>query len=123
MWEDRKMSVIDRERLSELAASPVSRRRMLQGSGLALASPGLIAESLSRPAAAQTAKFGTLVIAVQEGDTRTLDPQGANELTVPLFLRGLYNQLLTFPGSDFSKVISDVATKWEVSADGLSYVF
>jgi len=83
----------------------------------------LIAASLSRAAKAQTPKLGTLVVAVQEGDTRTLDPQGANELTVPMFLRGLYDQLLTFPGSDFSKVTSDVATKWDVSADGLTYVF
>ena len=27
-----------------------------------------------------------MVVAIQEGDTRTLDPQGANELTVPIFL-------------------------------------
>ena len=68
-------------------------------------------------------KLGTLVVAIQEGDTRTLDPEGANELTVPIFLRAVYNQLLTFPGSDFSKVTSDVATKWDVSADGLTYTF
>ena len=30
---------------------------------------------------------------------------------------------MTFPGSDFSKVTSDIATKWDVSADGLTYVF
>jgi peptide/nickel transport system substrate-binding protein len=82
-----------------------------------------MAAALSRPAHAQTRKLATLVVAVQEGDTRTLDPQGANELTVPLFLRGLYDQLLTFPGSEFGRVTSDLATKWNVSADGLTYVF
>ena len=117
------MSGIGRDRQSQFSLSSVSRRRLLQSTGIAVALPSLIAESLSRAAKAQTPKLGTLVVAVQEGDTRTLDPQGANELTVPIFLRGMYDQLLTFPGSDFSKVTSDVATKWDVSADGLTYVF
>ena len=64
-----------------------------------------------------------MVVAVQEGDTRTIDPQGANELTVPLFLRGLYDQMVTFPGSEFSRVVPDIAAKWNVSPDGLTYVF
>jgi peptide/nickel transport system substrate-binding protein len=117
------MSGIDRDKQGQFSIPSVSRRRLLQSTGIAAALPSLIAASLSRAAKAQTPKLGTLVVAVQEGDTRTLDPQGANELTVPMFLRGLYDQLLTFPGSDFSKVTSDVATKWDVSADGLTYVF
>ena len=117
------MSGIGRDRQGQFSLPSVSRRRLLQSTGIAVALPSLIAASLSRAAKAQTPKLGTLVVAVQEGDTRTLDPQGANELTVPMFLRGLYDQLLTFPGSDFSKVTSDVATKWDVSADGLTYVF
>src|SRR5208283_1327626 len=117
------MSGIGRDRQGQFSLPSVSRRRLLQSTGIAVALPSLIAASLSRAAKAQTPKLGTLVVAVQEGDTRTLDPQGANELTVPIFLRGMYDQLLTFPGSDFSKVTSDVATKWDVSADGLTYVF
>lgn len=117
------MSGIGRDKQGQFSLPSVSRRHLLQSTGIAAALPSLIAASLSRAAKAQTPKLGTLVVAVQEGDTRTLDPQGANELTVPMFLRGLYDQLLTFPGSDFSKVTSDVATKWDVSADGLTYVF
>jgi peptide/nickel transport system substrate-binding protein len=82
-----------------------------------------MAAALSAPARAQAKKLGTLVVAIQEGDTRTLDPQGANELTVPIFLRAIHDQMLTFPGSDFSRVTADLASKWDVSADGLTYVF
>jgi peptide/nickel transport system substrate-binding protein len=117
------MSEFDRAKGRRISMPFFSRRRFIQSTGIAAALPTLMAASLSGPAKAQTPKIGALVVAIQEGDTRTLDPQGANELTVPIFLRGLYDQLLTFPGSDFSKVTSDVATKWDVSSDGLTYVF
>jgi len=117
------MSGTDRDNRIQSATPTLSRRRLLRSATIAAALPSLMVASLSRPAKAQTAKIGALVVAVQEGDTRTLDPQGANELTVPIFLRALYDQLLTFPGSDFSKVISGLATKWDVSGDGLTYVF
>ena len=69
-------------------------------------------------------KLSTLVVAVQEGDTRTLDPQSANELTVPIFLKALYDQLVTFPGSAYDHVVQDYAASgWTVSPDGLTYVF
>jgi peptide/nickel transport system substrate-binding protein len=73
--------------------------------------------------ASRQARLSTLVVATEEGDTRTLDPQGANELTVPMFLKAMYDQLTTFPGSVFSRVTGDVATSWKVSPDGLTYVF
>ncbi len=87
---------------------------MLQQAAVGAALPALMSAALSAPARAQGKQLSTLVVAIQEGDTRTIDPQGANELTVPIFLRGIYDQLLTFPGSDFSKVTSDFATKWDV---------
>jgi peptide/nickel transport system substrate-binding protein len=97
----------------------VSRRTVLGGMGAAAALPlflgGLKAEGQN--------KITTLVVAIEEGDTRTLDPQGANELTVPVYLKIMYDQLVTFPGSKFDRVISDVATTWNVSPDGLTYAF
>jgi peptide/nickel transport system substrate-binding protein len=106
-----------------LRRSSISRRRFLRDSAIAATLPGVLAGTLSTRTSAQQKKLGTLVVAIQEGDTRTLDPDGANELTVPIFLRATYDQLLTFPGSDFSKVTSGFATKWDVSSDGLTYVF
>jgi peptide/nickel transport system substrate-binding protein len=108
-------------KLSQLAL--LSRRTLFHHAAIGAMLPALMTASLTAPAKAQSKQLSTLVVAIQEGDTRTLDPEGANELTVPIFLRAIYNQLLTFPGSDFSRVTADLATKWDVSADGLTYVF
>jgi len=88
--------------------------------GAAAAAPFLFGPAAR--AFAQANKLTTLVVATEEGDTRTLDPQGANELTVPMFLIAMYDQLVTFPGSVFSRVVADVASSWRVSPDGLTYV-
>ncbi|HEX4769132.1 MAG TPA: ABC transporter substrate-binding protein, partial [Lichenihabitans sp.] len=113
----------NRDDLNPNSVSSLSRRRFLRQSAIASALPSLMTLALQGPASAQAKKLGTLVVAIQEGDTRTLDPQGANELTVPIFLRAIYDQILTFPGSDFRSVTADLATKWDVSPDGLTYVF
>jgi len=121
--EDETMSDHDRGKQSRSRIPPITRRRFIKSASVAAALPTLMTAALSRPGHAQTRKLPTLVVAVQEGDTRTIDPQGANELTVPLFLRGLYDQMVTFPGSEFGRVVPDIAAKWNVSPDGLTYVF
>ena len=103
-----------------------SRRDFLQRSAVATGLSGLMSLALTGAGSAQAAPpktLDTLIVAVQEGDTRTLDPEDADELTVPIFLRAIYDQLLTFPGSDVTRVAPDLATDWDVSADGLTYVF
>jgi peptide/nickel transport system substrate-binding protein len=103
-----------------------SRRDFLKQSAIATGLSGLMSSALASVTSAQTAhpsKLDTLVVAVQEGDTRTIDPDDANELTVPLFLRAIYDQMVTFSGSDVTRVIPGFATKWNVSSDGLTYVF
>ena len=72
---------------NRLLGGAMSRRHFLRSASIAAALPTLMTGALIGPARAQSAKLGTLVVAIQEGDTRTLDPQGANELTVPIFLR------------------------------------
>ena len=125
--------------VSEILDRPVSRRGFLTRASLVVAVPPVLIATLeactdkaTQPsgaassvagAASSAAKLDTLIIAVQAGDTRTLDPQGASELSTPLFLRGLYDQLTTFPGEDFSTVVGDSATDWTVSPDGKTYVF
>jgi len=92
---------------------------MLGGLGAAAAVPFF----LGTDSWAAGSKLSTLVVTIEEGDTRTLDPQGANELTVPVYLKIMYDQLVTFPGSAFNRVTTDLATSWTVSPDGLTYVF
>lgn len=87
------------------------------------ASGGAASAPASGGASTAPAALDTLVVAVQEGDTRTLDPQSANELTVPMFLKVLYDQIVTFPGSEFDRVVPAVAKDWTISPDGLTYVF
>jgi peptide/nickel transport system substrate-binding protein len=111
---------------SDLLAVPASRRSFLQHSAVAGGLSGLMSLALTegtRAEAAQPSKLDTLVVAVQEGDTRTVDPDDADELTVPLFLRAIYDQMVTFAGSDVTRVVPDFATSWDVSSDGLTYVF
>lgn len=127
-----------------LLRRPLSRRNFLTSAGAAVAGSAALLTALeacspagtaqpsgatAQPSAGNTAqpsagnKLDTLVVAVQEGDTRTLDPQSANELTVPMFLKVLYDQLVTFPGSKFDQVVPAFAKDWTVSPDGLTYVF
>jgi peptide/nickel transport system substrate-binding protein len=100
----------------------ISRRAALGGMGAAFAAPFFLRGG-SEAFGQTKGKISTLVVAIEEGDTRTLDPQGANELTVPVYLKIMYDQLVTFPGSEFGRVVKDFATTWSVSADGLTYVF
>jgi peptide/nickel transport system substrate-binding protein len=126
--------------LEELIQARFSRRQLLQRGALAVVVPSALLTALeacspssqtAAPASAGPAgsaetgakQLDTLIVAVQEGDTRTLDPQSANELTVPVFLKVLYDQLVTFPGSAYDKVVPDQSSDWTVSPDGLTYVF
>jgi len=119
--------------VKEILNRPASRRQFLMRASLAVAIPPVLMATIeacspssstsTASAAAAGKKLDTLVVAVQAGDLRTLDPQDASELSTPLFLRGLYDQLTTFPGSTFNTVVADGAANWTVSSDGLTYVF
>lgn len=123
----------DPDWVRELLNHPFSRRQFLVRAGAAVALPPVLMatiEACGSSASSPTASGGangktldTLVVAVQAGDLRTLDPQDASELSTPLFLRGLYDQLAYWPGSTFSTPVADAAANWNVSADGLTYVF
>lgn len=119
--------------VKEILGAPVSRRQFLTRASLVVTIPPILMATIeacnsattTSTATAGTAgkKIDTLIVAVQAGDTRTLDPQDASELSTPLFLRGLYDQLTSFPGSTFNTVVADGAANWTVSPDGLTYVF
>lgn len=101
-----------------------SRRSFLAGSVAAIAFPTLIAGALEGCGAGQPArKVKTLVVALNEGSLRTLDPSNAYEPEWFVIGRALYDQLVTFRGSNASKILPDYAATWDVSKDGLSYVF
>lgn len=117
--------------VEEILARRVSRRGFIARAGLAVGVPPVLMATLeacntassSSASASSSAVTDTLLIAVQAGDLRTLDPQDASELSTPLFLRGLYDQVTYWPGSTFSQNMPDAAVNWNVSADGLTWVF
>ena len=54
---------------------------------------------------------------------RTLDPGRTQEVTALMINKALYDTLVTFHGEDVKTIRPSIATKWSVSADGLSYTF
>ncbi len=94
-------------------------------------SPSAPAEQATQPAdaqptqaPAQEAKAGnkTLVIA-RVFDIRTLDPERQYELTPPMIMHAVYENLVTFDGTDYTKVVPFLAKSWDISDDGLVYTF
>ncbi len=93
--------------------------------------PPAPAEQATQPATAQPtsapaqeAKAGnkTLVIA-RVFDIRTLDPERQYELTPPMIMHAVYENLVTFDGTDYTKVVPFLAKSWDISDDGLVYTF
>ncbi len=72
------------------------------------------------PAQAEGGK--TLVIA-RVFDIRTLDPERQYELTPPMIMHAVYENLVTFEGTDYTKVVPFLAKSWDISDDGLVYTF
>jgi len=74
----------------------------------------------ARRATAADAK--TFVIGGAE-DTTSLDPARGFELKTGIVLKAAYDTLVTFPADNTAKIIPNLATKWDISADGLTYTF
>lgn len=73
-------------------------------------------------APAQAEGGQTLVIA-RVFDIRTLDPERQYELTPPMIMHAVYENLVTFEGTDYTKVVPFLAKSWDISDDGLVYTF
>ena len=65
----------------------------------------------------------TLVIAKYISDLITLDPAEVYEATGGEVVNNVYERLVTFDPSDFSKPVGGVAESWTVSQDGLTFTF
>lgn len=98
-------------------------RRTFAASAIALAVfPPLL--SMTRAARAAEPLGGKpLVVVMKAGSLRTLDPNNAYEAEWFIFGKALYNQLVTLRGSELDKIAADYASAWDVSDDGLTYVF
>ncbi|WP_234689319.1 ABC transporter substrate-binding protein [Allorhizobium ampelinum] len=65
----------------------------------------------------------TLVVAKYISDLITLDPAEVYEATGGEVVNNVYERLITFDPSDFTKPVGGVAESWTVSEDGLTFTF
>ncbi len=69
-----------------------------------------------------SAQGKTLVIGIAE-NTTSLDPARGFEPTGGIIEKAAYDTLVTFPPDNVSKIVPNLATKWDISSDGLTYTF
>ena len=94
----------------------IDRRKLLAGSGFALASA-----TLSQSALAQQGARKILVIASNQ-DIPNFDPHIATGYSASMFLRNTYDSLVRVEGNP-PKPVPHLAASWTVAADGLDYTF
>ena len=90
-------------------------RRLIGLCGLAAA----LSLSLAPPAAAQK---DTLVIGLKD-EAASLDPAKAYETTSFALVWEMYDNLVQANKDDFMKIEPELATSWEISADGKTWIF
>jgi peptide/nickel transport system substrate-binding protein len=88
--------------------------------GLALVLGTLVVAAA--PAQAQS-RQETLILARNIDDYVTNDVHRTYELVSQIIDHAAYDTLVTMEGPDFTKIQPRLATKWEVSKDGLTYTF
>ncbi|MBN1955250.1 MAG: ABC transporter substrate-binding protein [Anaerolineae bacterium] len=65
----------------------------------------------------------TLYDIVGAGDTDTLDPAWNYESAGDAIILNVYEQLVTYDGANATEFVPALAEDWDISADGLTYVF
>ena len=90
-------------------------RRLIGLCGLAAA----LSLSLAPPAAAQK---DTLVIGLKD-EAASIDPAKAYETTSFALVWEMYDNLVQANKDDFMKIEPELATSWEISADGKTWIF
>jgi peptide/nickel transport system substrate-binding protein len=89
---------------------------------VSLAATACLAGSLALPLHAATPR-DTLVVAMAFDDIISLDPAEAFEISAGELMGNAYDRLLRFDVNDPSRLVSDLARAWKVSADGKTYSF
>lgn len=102
----------------------VRRRRFFKATavGLSIAAAASLGFGPLSPAFAGT-PADTLVVAKYISDLITVDPAEVYEATGGEVVNNVYERLLTFDPSDFTKPVGGVAESWAISDDGLTFTF
>jgi peptide/nickel transport system substrate-binding protein len=101
----------------------MNRRQFLQLSAAAATMAAVMDPLLNVPAAAQTASIKPLLAGRDLSDIQSLDPHRAYETTYLITDEACYDTLLTFNQNKFDKLVSRLATSWEVPPDGKKLTF
>jgi peptide/nickel transport system substrate-binding protein len=102
---------------------PIRKGRAARVVGLALVllSVGVITQLA---AASSTRTAGASVLVVDNVyNNHLLDPARETSSSANIALHAMYDTLVTYSGTDYSKVLPDLATSWVVSPDGKSITF
>jgi peptide/nickel transport system substrate-binding protein len=75
------------------------------------------------PTEFKSADPSTFYDIVGAGDTDTLDPAWNYESAGDAVILNVYEQLVTYNGSDATSFVPALAESWEISDDGMTYVF
>jgi len=85
---------------------------------------GLVLPTLLQTISSASPKQTTLIVAMTQGQLRTLDPDDAYEGGWWFMLgKALYDQLYTYRGASLTRIVNNLVTTSDVSTDGLTYVF
>ena len=85
--------------------------------------PTATPRALPTPTPSAGPKYGGTLLMSAYADTKDWDPLGSSSLSSVISYSQLYNQIVQFDTVDTNKVIGDLAESWDVSADGLTYIF
>lgn len=86
-------------------------------------SPKAGAPSPTPKAAAEQPRRGGILMTASAGDPPSLDIHQESTYMTQLPLGGAYSTIIQFDPMDDTKIIPDLAEKWDVSADGAIYTF
>jgi peptide/nickel transport system substrate-binding protein len=111
----------DRRSIGSGAIAIEGKQAMIRDVGAALVASAIV---LSAPAGADAATpRDTLVIGANLGAFITLDPAAINESVIAGIIRNACDSLVMLSPDDLSKVVPNLAERWETSADGRTTTF
>src|SRR5205085_9584269 len=102
----------------------IMRRHLRQAGTLIVAAAVALSGLAARPAApAHATAGGTLLVARDIRDAKTMDPGRFYEFTGGAMAANCYDTLVTFKGKNTAQPMPDLATSWSIGGGGKVFTF
>jgi peptide/nickel transport system substrate-binding protein len=98
-------------------------RSLLPICGVALLGGAVVLSACGSTNAASVSRARTLIIGTPMQSEGPWDPALAFEDIYRMVFKSTYDQLVTYKGDDYSKIVPDAAESWSASPDGMTYTF